>query len=635
MMRSLISIYSANALPWKEFVSFFRSDDVLSVLGLTDEARACVLEGLDIAQNTYVPTAIPPGFKFPPDTEMRPFDKEKFDAFCEQGRVVESVVAEARNAKGLAGFIREMLKWVFAKRKSSDAANEKEFAAAAESARNVLNALEGVGTEESVVASLSATSAETMALALRELDAACYSLEPDSFDAVKTEGWLELAWSSADRIALAGLHEGKVPDSIIGHPFLPDKLRKALGLVTNDDRLARDTWLLYELLASHDEHAVHAYVARTNDDGDICRPSRLLYLCSDETLSGRVKHLFGDIPEERSNAVKKVDWALRLPKNIKDQDHFSPSAIDTYVKCPFTYFLKYGREMKPYKEKRELGADDFGTLTHLALEMYAKEQIKLGDDQMTDAIKIRKLLTQKIFPEIRRKYANAPLNIQLQLDAIEGRLSLFADVQASWALQGWRIREAELEIPKTLEIPDLGFRIHGYIDRVDENINPGCEKKWCIIDYKTWDTIAKMNGHVYTSSTMTEKNKEHLDFARTMGYPLINDKQRMLSVQLPIYGKCLEALRKDAIFSSQSFQYLILGKDKDNVGFKQLKTAEVDASIETAKQAVKNIKENIFWPPGPGDEWKYDFKGLFVEDPLEDLGKSEWAKDHGKAVENA
>ena len=625
MIRNLITIYNAKTLPWKGFVQFFRSDDVLSALGLADYERFRVLEGLDIAQNTYIPSEIPQDFHFPEDERMRKFDKEKFDEFCAQGRVVEAALKRARLQKSLSGFLREMLKWVFAKRRFSHGANEKEFQAAADSARKLLSALDG-----ELVSSLPIDEREMSALALRELGAACYSLEPDSPEAVKTEGWLELAWSSADRIALAGLHEGKVPDSIIGHPFLPDKLRKALGLVSNDDRLARDTWLLSELLDSHSANAVRAYVARTNDDGDICRPSRLLYLCSDGALSGRIKCLFGDVPDERSNATKMIDWPLRLPDAVETPDHFSPSAIDAYVKCPFNYFLKYGLGMKPYKEKRELGADDFGTLAHAALEMYANIQIAEGDNQLTCADDIRRLFAERIFPEIRKKYENAPLNIELQLKALEGRISLFADVQASWAMRGWRIRKAEFEIPKTLDVPDLGFRIHGFIDRVDENITSDCSKRWCIIDYKTWDEKKKITGHVYTSRTNTEKNGEHLEFARRMGYPLIDGRQRILSVQLPVYGKCLAASENDADFASLCFQYLILGKNADEVGFKELNDGQVAACLETAKKAVENIRANIFWPPGPGDEWKYDFNGLFVEDPVKDIGATHWAKAHQK-----
>lgn len=629
MIRGLIAIYDSKDLPWREFVLFFRSDDVLSALGLQDEKRAEVLAGLDIAQNVYFPAEIPSDFRFPADDGMRDSDKEKLDAFFRQGRKVEGVFSDARQGSGIAGFVRKVLRWVFADRKAACGAAEKEFNAAVDAAREFLNELEG-----GVVAGLDATWPERTALARRVFSSACYSLEPETPEAIKTEGWLELAWSPSERIALAGLHEGKVPDSVVGHPFLPDKLRKALGLTSNDDRLARDSWLLYELLASHGEHSIHAYVARTDDKGDICRPSRLLYLCSDTGLPARVSHLFGDIPSTRGPLVKKVDWPLRLPRAVDAPGHFSPSAIDTYVKCPLNYLLKYGLRMKPYKEKSELGADDFGTLVHAALEMYAKDQIDRMDDQFTDASEIRSFFTREVFPKIREKFKGASLNIDLQIQALEGRLDLFAVAQAEWAEQGWRIRMAEKEVPADLDIEGLGFRVHGYVDRVDENINIKSGKRWCVIDYKTWDEATLIN-HVFTSDRTGGKNDEQLAFAREMGYPLLknrkgDEKQRVLSVQLPVYGMCIAALEPRAGFEEQRFQYLVLGKNEEKVGFRELQEGFVDVSIKTAKQAVENIKAGIFWPPGPGEEWKWDFKGLFAVDPVKDLGESDWAASHRK-----
>ena len=635
MLRSLIRINGGSELLWADFVEFFRNDDVLSALGLGSAARARVLTGLDIAQNAYVPLVVPGGFSFPDDSNMRTHDRRLFDEFCEKGREVERVIAAAKSGAALPGFLRSVLKWVFAGRSLSRGASEKEFEAAAESVRGLLNAL-----EEGVVASLPMSAKETAALAMRELGSAFYSLEPDAPDAIRTAGWLELAWNSADRIALAGLHEGNVPDSVVGHPFLPDSLRKKLGLVANDDRMARDSWLMKELVSSHAPHSVRAYVARADDSGDICRPSRLLCLCDDGALPARVARLFGDIPLERRSAARKVDWNMRLPESVASPAHFSPSAIDVYVKCPFNYLLKYGLRMNPYKEKRELEANDFGTLAHAALEMFAKDQIGRGDDQLTDASEILDLFRRDIFPTLRAKYGRTTLNIELQLSALEGRLALFSEVQADWAARGWRIRMAEREIPSDLEVPGLGFRVHGFVDRVDENVLEGEERPWCVIDYKTWDRKSGMNGHVYTTGRTSAKNEAHLRFAQELGYPLVKDprgrqRRRMLSVQLPVYGKCLAALEPGIEFSSLRYRYLILGRNKDETVFCELKDAEVSASVETAVAAVGNIRRNIFWPPGPGDEWKYDFGGLFVSDPVADIGDGAWARAHGAKREAA
>ena len=257
------------------------------------------------------------------------------------------------------------------------------------------------------IGKLGLSDANWIALARRLLGAASYSLESEEKDVVRTEGWLELVWSLGDKVALAGLHEGSVPDSVVGHAFLPNELRAALGLTSNETRLARDSWLLQELVASHAAHAVRAYVARTNANGDICRPSRLAFLCSDDALASRVNGLFGDAGETSPTPPREVSnaWRLRLPDeaSLKTKDgmeYLSPSAIDTYLKSPFEYLLKYGLDMGDrYKEKKELGFNDYGTFVHRVLERFANGQ---KERPLTDAASIEGALTAIIDEEVKR-----------------------------------------------------------------------------------------------------------------------------------------------------------------------------------------------------------------------------------------
>jgi len=594
LIRNLMAIYAADNLPWRDFAGLFRSDDVLSAMGLSGMVRAEALAGLDVVQNAYLPTAVPAEFAFPDDPDMRTHDRTRMSVFCDEARKLESVLSDAKKDAPLTVFLRRMLKWIFASHALSGLLGEREFVEATHAVRDFLDALEG-----DFITGLPMTAGEFAALARRGLDAAVYSLEPETPDAVKTEGWLELAWSAADQIALAGFHEGCVPDSVIGHPFLPDALREALGLVSNADRLARDTWLMKELVDSHAPHAVRAYVARANDAGDICRPSRLLYLYPDADLIVRIRGLFGDLPAVRTDKVRRVEWLPHLPDAVERPARLSPSSLDTYVKCPFTWLLKYGLGMNPFREKRELEANDFGSLAHAALKDYADRQIARGDDQLTDAREIRRVFHEAIFPSLRARFGATTLNVDLQLRALEGRLDDFAEEQAAWAREGWRIRMAERSVEDFL--PDLGCHVRGVIDRVDENI-AGADRPWCLVDYKTWDE-KKLVGRVFTS------NRE------------------ILSVQLPVYGKLLAAVEPRIPFAAQQLRYLILGLNARETGFCDALTDEVVASsIAAAQRAVRGIGRNIFWPPGSKDEWKWDFRGLFVSDPATDLAGSAWEK---------
>lgn len=635
LIKELVELYPEGEMPWREFAAVLRTDDVLKALELSWNDRAEVLEGLDVVQNNYLPQTVPHNFAFPKNRHIhRRFD-EVIEKFYQVGRLVEAKLVESRVNADLTEFLRRMLMWIFAKHKVSGDVEDREFVAAADCVRELLNGIEAEKVKE-----LSLSAAEYKALFLREFDEAVYSLESEKAEIIKTEGWLELAWSGAQRIALVGFHEGMVPDAIVGHPFLPDLLRKALGLVSNDDRLARDTWLLKELVDSREAHEIRAYIARTNDAGDICKPSRLLYLADDDKLANRVNYLFGELPETIKKKSLRSESVLALPASIPEPKYFSPSSLDSYIKCPFTYLLENGLQMESFKEKRELEANDFGTIIHGILEEYAIKQIALGDDQLTNREEIERILIEELMPRIREIYGKNTLNLELQLDAIELRLRAFAKKQAEWAKQGWRIRKTEELIDD--DVKALGFRLRGNIDRVDENIAEDFEgQRWCLIDYKTWDKKS-LSGHVFSSPKDTAKSRAQKDFGKKLGYKLIVKKTkkevkemgRMLSVQLPLYGLGLTEKCEEISFNRIQYRYCILGKTEDETGFSEALTNEmVEAAIDNAKLAVELIKANIFWPPGPSEEWRWKYSKLFVAGPEKDLEDTEWAKEQARRLE--
>ncbi len=653
LVRVLFDLYRPDAAgyAWTSFAAALRSDDVLKALVAEGGfRRADVLKGIDVVQNRFLPQHFPVDGVLP-DVAVSKYDQPGFAAFSGAAKRFIDWLDAARAGRPLTAFLRQMLRRVFARRRLSGRAGEDEFREAAACLWTALDAL-----ESEAIAAMGLSDAAFGAVVRRQLDAAVYSLEPEALDAVKTEGWLELPWSAARRFALVGFHEGAVPDSLVGHPFVPDALRAALGLTTNEDRLARDTWLLKELLDSHDEHGVRAYIAKTNGAGDICRPSRLLYLCPPAAFPARVGYLFGDCDVEEERFPRQVAdrWRLRLPDEVAlpsrdertPQGRLSASALDQYVRCPFTYLLKYALGMKKVEEKRELGFDDFGTLVHKVLEAYATEQIARGDDQLTDAAAIRAAL-ERIAQEVVRAYGARPsVNVALQLDALVGRLGLFADIQAQWAADGWRIvarPEYPFLVQPFLDAGDATW-IKGSIDRIDCHPEHG----YRLIDYKTWDRKGDIVKHIVQGGAAQQA------FAERQHFPLLPDGRRWMSVQLPLYARCLA--EADAAFRGRvaDMCYLVLGEDAANMfvfgsaypqgrfeaqAQKKIVLADLaPTALETARVALRHIRENLFWPPGPGEEWKHDFKGLFVTTPEKDMGEDlkvppEWLRTQMERLE--
>ena len=104
---------------------------------------------------------------------------------------------------------------------------------------------------------------------------------------IELNGWLEAPWLAHSRIVLSGCTEGALPARVVTHPFLPDSLRNAVGLHSNLQRFARDTYLLHCLLATRAPGAVKVTLSRTEIDGEPAKPSRLLFRCPDAELTAR------------------------------------------------------------------------------------------------------------------------------------------------------------------------------------------------------------------------------------------------------------------------------------------------------------------------------------------------------------
>lgn len=613
LAESFIDVYAGGVerINWKTLVGILRSGDMMAYLEREHGIkRAELLRQIDEYQNGLLPVEVTKDDHAPAEEAI--------------WALIEKAPAD------LPGFLRSVLRTVFRGRTFSGREGEQEFREALVAMNGFLAQLSSAGMQ---AAGLSRR--EMALIARRSLDRANFMLESDSPDAVKTEGWLELPWSLGERFLLAGLHEGSVPDSVLGHPFMPDSLREALGLVTNEQRLARDSWILEELCRSHDAGAIKAYIAKTTASGDICRPSRLLMLCDEADLPHRAEYLFGDLAEQYSAAPRQVAeaWRLKLPEKV-ELKRLSASAIDSFLRCPFTFLFTHGLKMRKFEEKFELDEAGFGSVVHAVLEKYALAELarrQKGEMPLKDVEAIQSELHQIIDGmEIFRRPGNA---VGIQLRSLRGRLDNFARVQAKWAQSGWRVEAAELKFA-TRPFIDAGLDIElkGFVDRID--YHPG-KQLYRIIDYKTWDERTQANSHVF--STIRDPGKtRHLEFAKTLGLPVIDGKTRFLSIQLLLYAHALRQAWPEK-FAHADFDccYLVLGESlADTVvygsredmedfeaqrrGKKVLADYEAEG-VATAIAAIKRIKENVFWPPGPDKEWEYDLKDLLVEDPEKDL----------------
>lgn len=572
----------ARTSSYQVFSAFVRGGDVRrwlkAELGLDDERLAAALVDLDNRQGELIPAKID---DISPKTEH-----------ALRG-IFEFVKTQLRK-RGL----RQILKSVF----SSLVLDERderarEFAAAAEE----INALADACFARDVPPDLALELFERM------LGEATYALEPDEGDAVLADGWLELPFLDADEVVVAGFAEGKVPESVVGHAFLPDSLRRGLGLPDNASREARDRRILAMALACRAREAVTVHFHSVDANGDVLRPSRLLFECADDMeLARRVRTLYAQRAgtDETPAADLPERWRIELPVPPERAElrRTSPSRLDSYLKCPFTYMLRetFGED-EDYRAE-ELDPSEYGHLVHDALEKWGAGALR----DSTDAEAVARELEDSVDALLAGRFGlEIPAIVALQGESAKRRLRRFAALQAARAAEGWRVVATE----RKMKVVYGHTEVHGRCDRIDFHPATGT---WCVIDYKTWDSAER------AAASETRRNRETGAAERVWR-----------SLQLPLYCAMLDAdadfpeARRDRIVAC----YCILAKGAADTLFSEPFTgADLPEAEAKARELIDGIERGVFWPASPTAEYRYDFGRLIFNSPEESVSPA-WIED--------
>ena len=527
------------------------------------------------------------------------------------------LIAERAGARDGLSVGRDWLAEIFGGRLLEDGAPEdEEFAAAARAVNDLFaefDGIDGLGRLE-------------IPLFEKMFETATYSLEPDEGDVIRTDGWLELPFLDADEVVIAGFQDGSVPENVVGHPFLPDGLRQALGIPSNVQRAARDARILAGVCASRAPGAVKVFFHAVDAQGDVLKPSRLLFLTDDDReLAARVKAYYRDKVGTEADAFPDLpeSWRLDLPVPGAGRDllHVSPSSLGDYLTCPFTYYLKktFGEPVDDRAE--ELDPARFGTLCHDALERWSRGDLRESEN----AAAIADELAVQVDAILRETFGlEVPAIVALQGESAKRRLAHFAAAQATRHAEGWRIVATE----RDLTVRYGHTAVHGRCDRIDFNPETG---EWCVIDYKVFDTLERAAW--YETSTKAIAFATEVRGFEAFTVPVEGKKTKTAvwkSVQLPIYCAMLDAAGGDlaaAKLERISSCYCVLGKTADDTGFTApMNGAYVSEAEKLVAKLIAGIEAGVFWPPSPMDVWRWNFGNLIFNTPEESV-RAAWIAD--------
>lgn len=436
---------------------------------------------------------------------------------------------------------------------------------------------------------------------------------------IDLEGWLELPWNTAPLLLLGGMNEEFLPGEKHGDIFLPESLRRELGMRTSAFRYGRDLYLLHTLLAVRHANGgrVESFTGKTSGNNEPLKPSRLLFHCGNTELLRRTRILFSKPPAGKAAAA--INAGLRLdvrpPPDTRPEalvpDHLSATAFKDYLACPFQFYLKHILKMQPCTpDQRELDAKTFGTLMHAGMQRLGEDDLK----DCTDKDLIAAETIQAAGNWLDNQFGkHRPLVMDLQWESAKQRLRAAAARQADRAREGWTI----VAVEKSMTMEWNRLTIRARIDRVDHHPEHG----YCVVDYKTADSASPATNSHYTA-LRTDTRESYLPAAC---FEITEDGKTKAyawkDLQLPLYILLCIANGYSSANNTCQAAYFSLPKAVADTGIDllRLETPWLDAARTTVNLVVNAIQDAAYWPPAPTQEVFPEFAMLFpdnMRDPI-------------------
>ena len=435
-------------------------------------------------------------------------------------------------------------------------------------------------------------------------------------EAVELLGWLEVHLDDAPILIVTGVNAPYLPQTITGDPFLPHSLRSRLGLLDNDRRWARDLYQLKATLASRPHPVLMA--GRRTLSGDPLRPSRLLLTGEGQDLARRLTHFLaeetagggrvgGEEPGSGSwdeeEGVPPPDPFQLPPEPFLEAsrvpDRLAVTRFRAIMSDPYRFALEAVLDLGASDDAgRELDPMAFGTLAHQVLEDFGRgvlAQEEAPGVSPVDPTTIRSTLDRILDREVRSRFGQTlPPAVRIQVEQLRRRLSAFADWQAAWTAEGWRMAGVEVrpsDPGHPFPVDDQAFYLTGRIDRVDHHPDTG---RWALLDYKT------------SRKARTPEKTHRKRSGRAKDAPM-----EWVDLQLPLYRHLIRSVKEpdgsgQALIPEEEMDGLHLGfinlpADLEATGAELAlgwTTAELAQADERAREVVRFLRDNRFqWDP--------------------------------------
>ncbi len=276
---------------------------------------------------------------------------------------------------------------------------------------------------------------------------------------VKVSGVQESVGLEKKLCIVGGATEENIPNApSVEEVFMPDALKKEFGFTDYALRIARERLDLHRL-KSENENVVFTFPSKA--DGKNQMKSIFLFASGEKTMEGEEF-----TPESREMfSVGFSEEKFRKKFITGDRLKISVTQLETLMKCPYRFYLKYVEDIQPYRTPEADEAPDlWGTIIHGVMQEIFKgrENSVMAAE---DSARLDKLFREAVKKGIKMLHAKGAISgfyrdVLLLRSAEVCRR--FGSIIAN--REGYTFIAAE--VPVSCEIPFL--HLTGKIDRIEE-----------------------------------------------------------------------------------------------------------------------------------------------------------------------
>lgn len=311
----------------------------------------------------------------------------------------------------------------------------------------------------------------------------------EPIEGIQIMGVLETRNLDFEHVLLLSCNEGNMPRGVNDTSFIPYTIRDANHMTTIDHKVAIYSYYFHRLLQRASDITI--LYNNSTTDGKAGEMSRFMLQMMVEDKKHKIQFNAIQTPAAiyRSNPpTMKVEKKKQLP-------FLTPTAINTYMRCPLRYYYRYECGLQEPIEDMEETIDNriFGNIFHEASQriyerLLSKSQQILKSDieaLLKNQSEIERAIDEAIQKEMKVTSLNPAMLNGLQIINRQVLIHYLRQLlQIDRELAPFNIIGLETDIRDTLQTPHINTAIGGRIDRLDRIVKDNVERIR-VIDYKT------------------------------------------------------------------------------------------------------------------------------------------------------